>query len=306
MNDRHQQIRLIEALLFASAEPLDELALKARLPEGADVAALVGELAQLYANRGVHVVQVGKKWALRTAPDLAAFLRTEQAVERKLNRATVETLAVIAYHQPITRPEIEEIRGVSLSRGTLDVLLESGWVKPGRRKEGPGRPVTWVTTEGFLDHFGLANVKDLPGIEELKAAGLLDKRPAIAAYGATLTEAQLADQEAEREAALEDAEGLELSLEEIELAAEEAGAEPTGETGERPEGEEGGEADGADSMGEAKAMAAQAPQGRLGGPPEGTTALAGGAAADRGSSANEPRYEGSAEISIRVRARSPR
>jgi len=235
MNDRHQQIRLIEALLFASAEPLDEAMLKARLPDGVDVAALVEELAQLYANRGVHVVQVGKKWAFRTAPDLAAFLKTEQTVARKLNRATIETLAVIAYHQPITRPEIEEIRGVSLSRGTLDVLLESGWVKPGRRKEGPGRPVTWVTTEGFLDHFGLAGIKDLPGIEELKAAGLLDKRPAIAAYGATLTEQQLADQEAEREAALEEAERLELSLEEIELAAEDAGDEPAGEPAETQE-----------------------------------------------------------------------
>ena len=225
MNDRHQQLRLVEALLFASAEPLDEAMFKARLPEDVDIPALIHELSQLYANRGVHVVQIGKKWAFRTAPDLAAFLKTEQAVQRKLNRATVETLAVIAYHQPVTRPEIEEIRGVSLSKGTLDVLLEAGWVKPGKRKEGPGRPVTWVTTEAFLDHFGLASVKDLPGVEELKAAGLLDKRPAIAAYGATFTEEQMAAQEAEREAALEEAERLELSLEEIELAAEEATAE---------------------------------------------------------------------------------
>lgn len=220
MNDRHQQLRLIEALLFASAEPLDEETLKARLPEDADLPALVAELAQLYANRGVHVVEVGKKWAMRTAPDLAAFLRTEKAVPRKLNRAAVETLAVVAYHQPITRPEIEEIRGVSLSPGTLDVLLEAGWVKPGRRKEGPGRPLTWVTTEAFLDHFGLASAKDLPGIEELKAAGLLDKRPAISAYGAALTDDQLAEREAERESELEDAEADELALDELELGGD--------------------------------------------------------------------------------------
>jgi segregation and condensation protein B len=221
MNDRHQQLRLVEALLFASAEPMDEAALKARLPEDADLAGLLQELGQLYANRGVQLVQVGKRWAFRTAPELAAYLRTEQAVPKKLNRAGVETLAVIAYHQPITRPEIEEIRGVSLSRGTLDVLLEAGWIKPGKRKEGPGRPVTWVTTETFLDHFGLASIKDLPGIEELKAAGLLDKRPAIAAYGAALTEEQAAEQEAAREAELEEAEEAELSLEELELDEEE-------------------------------------------------------------------------------------
>src|SRR5579883_3021467 len=197
MNDRQQQLRLVEALLFASAEPLDEEAFASRLPEGADVPGLIAELAQLYANRGVHLVAVGRKWAFRTAPDLAAYLRTEKVVPRKFNRATVETLAVIAYHQPVTRPEIEEIRGVSLSKGTLDVLLEAGWIKPGRRKEGPGRPLTWVTTEAFLDHFGLASVKDLPGIEELKAAGLLDKRPAIAAYGAAMTEDQLAEAETE-------------------------------------------------------------------------------------------------------------
>jgi len=205
MSDRHQQLRLIEALLFASAEPLGEEFLKAHLPPDADVPALVAELAALYANRGVHVVAVGKKWAIRTAPDLAAALRTELTVPRKLNRATVETLAIIAYHQPITRPEIEEIRGVSLSRGTLETLLEAGWIKPGRRREGPGRPLTWVTTEAFLDHFGLANTKDLPGIEELRAAGLLDKRPAISAYGAAITEEQIAAEEAEREEALEEA-----------------------------------------------------------------------------------------------------
>jgi segregation and condensation protein B len=228
----HQQVRLVEALLFASAEPLDEASLKAHLPEDADVPALIAEVAQLYANRGVHVVQIGKKWAMRTAPDLAAHLRTERAVPRKLNKATVEVLAVIAYHQPITRPEIEEIRGVSLSRGTLDSLLEAGWIKPGRRKEGPGRPVTWVTTEAFLDHFGLANVRDLPGVEELKAAGLLDKRPAISAYGAVIADSEPVKEESGHE---EDAgETDELSLEELDL-------EETDATSMAPEPDEGTE-----------------------------------------------------------------
>jgi len=247
MNDRHQQLRLIEALLFAAAEPLGEDMLKAHLPEDADIAALVAELAQLYANRGVHVMQVGKKWAIRTAPDLAAALRSEEAVPKKLSRATVETLAIIAYHQPITRPEIEEIRGVSLSRGTLDVLLEAAWIKPGRRKEGPGRPVTWVTTEAFLDHFGLASTKDLPGIEELRAAGLLDKRPAISAYGAALTEDQIATEEVERERALEEAESREESLEEADLGEEEVARERSGDgvAGARDGEEEPPEAEGA-------------------------------------------------------------
>ena len=223
MSERHQQLRLIEALLFASAEPIGEEFLRAHLPADADVAQLVAELTALYANRGVHVVEVGKKWAMRTAPDLAAALRTELTVPRKLNRATVETLAIIAYHQPITRPEIEEIRGVSLSRGTLDALLEAGWIRPGRRREGPGRPLTWVTTDSFLDHFGLANSKDLPGIEELRAAGLLDKRPAISAYGAALTDEQFAAEEAEREEALEDAESRVESL--VDFAEEDEPAE---------------------------------------------------------------------------------
>jgi segregation and condensation protein B len=217
MTDRQQQLRMIEALLFASAEPLDEADLRDHLPEGADLPALIRELGELYANRGVHLVQVGKRWAFRTAPDLAAALRTEKSVPRKLNRPAIETLAIVAYHQPITRPEIEEIRGVSLSPGTLDVLVEAGWVKPGRRKNTPGRPLTWVTTDAFLDHFGLSNVKDLPGIDELRAAGLLDKRPAIAAYGAMLGEDQLAEQEDARDAELEEAAAAEeLDLDPLE------------------------------------------------------------------------------------------
>ena len=211
MRDRHEQLRLVEALLFASAEPVDAAALKSRLPEDADVPALVAELGQLYANRGVNLVEVGGKWAFRTAPDLATLLRTEQVVPRKLSRVAVEALAVIAYHQPITRTEIEEIRGVSLSRGTLDTLLEAGWIKPGRRRQTPGRPVTWVTTETFLDQFGLAAIKDLPGVEELKAAGLIDKRPAIAAYGAV---AALGDEGGEGEAPQGNLDSEEASLEE--------------------------------------------------------------------------------------------
>lgn len=227
-NDRHQQLRLVEALLFASAEPLDAATLGSRLPEGTDVPALVAELAQLYSNRGVNLVPVGDKWAFRTAPDLGQVLRSEQVVPRKLSRVAVETLGVIAYHQPVTRTEIEEIRGVSLNRGTLDSLLEAGWIKPGRRRNTPGRPVTWVTTESFLDQFGLASVKDLPGAEELKAAGLLDKRPAIAAYGSARSVVDLAEAEAEGEEPLEgDEANLEEALAELDPgAAEEAESEP--------------------------------------------------------------------------------
>ena len=177
-----QQLRLIEALLFASAEPLDERSLAERLPEGADLEQILGELQAQYAERGVNLVQRGGKWAFRTAPDLAAALTVEQNVGRKLSRAAVETLSIIAYHQPCTRAEIEEIRGVALSRGTLDVLFEAGWIRPRGRKRTPGKPMLWGTTESFLDHFGLLATDDLPGIEELKAAGLLDSRPGLSSY----------------------------------------------------------------------------------------------------------------------------
>lgn len=177
-----QHLRLIEAVLFASAEPVDERSLAARLPEDADVEAILLELQAIYAERGVNLVRRDGRWAFRTAPDLAASLAVEVAVERKLSRAAVETLAIIAYHQPVTRAEIEEIRGVALSRGTLDVLFEAGWVRPRGRKRTPGRPVLWATTEAFLDHFGLTALDDLPGLDDLKAAGLLDARPALASY----------------------------------------------------------------------------------------------------------------------------
>lgn len=180
--DRQAQgMRLLEALLFASAEPLPEALLAARLGEGINAAALLAELRRQYHGRGVNLVRVGGGWAFRTAEDLAPLLRREEEVGRKLSRAAVETLAIIAYHQPVTRGEIEQIRGVATSKGTLDILLELGWIRPGKRRETPGRPLTWVTTEGFLDHFGLDGLRDLPGLEDLRAAGLLDSRPSL--YG---------------------------------------------------------------------------------------------------------------------------
>jgi segregation and condensation protein B len=174
---RADQLRLVEALLFASTAPLDEAHLAQRLPEGSDVAGLVAELAEHYSARGVNIVRIAGGWTLRTASDLGPRLKLELTVTRKLSRAAIETLAIVAYHQPVTRGEIEEIRGVIVSSGTLDVLMEAGWIAPKGRRETPGRPVTWVTTEQFLKHFGLADRNDLPGIEELKAAGLVGVRP---------------------------------------------------------------------------------------------------------------------------------
>jgi segregation and condensation protein B len=174
------KIRLLEALLFASTEPVSVRDLARHLPEGSDTSALLGELAALYANRGVNLVRIDKCWAFRTAPDLAEELKIEKTVRRKLSRAGLETMAIIAYHQPVTRAEIEEIRGVQISKGTLDTLLELGWVEPKGRREVPGRPLIWGTTMGFLDHFGLESCKDLPGVEELKASGLLDSRVSLA------------------------------------------------------------------------------------------------------------------------------
>ena len=177
-----RHLRLLEAILFASAEPISERALAHRLPEGVDLDGLLKELQQAYAERGVNLVRAGRSWAFRTAPELAQQLNMEVKVPRKLSRAAVETLAIVAYHQPVTRAEIEEVRGVGLSRGTLDVLLEAGWIRPKGRRRTPGRPMTWGTTDDFLDQFGLEDVGDLPGMEELKAAGLLDSGPAISAY----------------------------------------------------------------------------------------------------------------------------
>ena len=177
MSDDPQLIRMAEALLFAAVEPLDEASLLARLPEDTDVPALMAELTDLYAERGIVLHQVAGGWAFRTAPDMAFLMEREKTVQRRLSRAAVETLSIIAYHQPITRAEIEEVRGVSISKGTLDVLMESGWVRLRGRKQTPGRPLTYGTTSEFLDHFGLQDIDDLPGVEELKSAGLLSAEP---------------------------------------------------------------------------------------------------------------------------------
>jgi len=178
-------LRLVEALLFASADPVTPDALARHLPEGTDLAALLDRLQSDYEGRGINLVHVGRRWAFRTSEDLAGRLKIETESLRKLSRAAIETLAIVAYHQPVTRGEIEEIRGVALSRGTLDTLLEASWVQPKGRRRTPGRPVTWGTTDAFLDHFGLEHLDALPGLAELKAAGLLDTRPAIAALNAS-------------------------------------------------------------------------------------------------------------------------
>jgi segregation and condensation protein B len=173
---RPEELRLLEAMLFASAEPLAEKDLAARLPEGVDVNAALLRLQEDYAARGVNLVRVNGKWTFRTAGDLSWLLSKESVETRKLSRAAIETLAIIAYHQPVTRTEIEEIRGVSTSKGSIDVLLQTGWIKPRGRRKAPGRPVTYGTTEAFLSHFGLDAVGDLPGLDELKGSGLLDGR----------------------------------------------------------------------------------------------------------------------------------
>lgn len=171
-----EQERMVEAILFASAEPVSLREMEERMPHGSDPAEALAYLRRRYEGRGVRVVKVGEAWALRTAPDLSFLLQKEVVEQRKLSRAAVETLAIIAYHQPVTRAEIEEIRGVAVSRGTIDQLLEMDWIRFGRRRMTPGRPVTFVVTQGFLDHFGLESARDLPGLKELRAAGLLDNR----------------------------------------------------------------------------------------------------------------------------------
>jgi len=172
--DRREKLRILEALLFAAAEPLDEASLAKHLGAKDDVVQLLEELQTLYAGRGVNLVRVAGKWAFRTAEDLSFLLEHYAVEQRKLSRAALETLAIIAYHQPVTRAEIEEIRGVSISKGSLDVLLEIGWVRLRGRRRAPGRPVTYGTTEAFLEHFGFDSIRDLPGLSELKGAGLLD------------------------------------------------------------------------------------------------------------------------------------
>ena len=172
--ERAEELRILEALLFAAEEPLDEKTLAARLPTGIDLRALLTQLQKEYASRGVNLVRVAGKWTLRTASDLAWLLTREAVVSRKLSRAAIETLSIVAYHQPVTRAEVEEIRGVTTSKGTLDVLLETGWIRLRGRRKAPGRPVTYGTTEAFLSHFGLEALTDLPGLDELKGAGLIE------------------------------------------------------------------------------------------------------------------------------------
>ena len=172
-----EQERMIEAILFASAEPVTVRELEARMPHGCDAAEAIVHLRKRYEGRGVNLSKVGDAWTMRTSPDLGYLMQKETVETRKLSRAAIETLAIIAYHQPVTRAEIEEIRGVSVSRGTVDQLLEMEWIRFGRRKMTPGRPVTFVVTQNFLGHFGLETARDLPGLKELRSAGLLENRP---------------------------------------------------------------------------------------------------------------------------------
>lgn len=209
MSINKDHVRLLEALLFASAAPLSTKDLHDRMPEGSDVGGGLMELQKHYEGRGVHLVEMDGQWAFRTAADLGESLQLERDVQRKLSRAAMETLAIIAYHQPVTRAEIENIRGVATHRGTLDVLMEAGWVKPGRRRQTPGRPLTWVTATAFLDQFSLESIMDLPGMDDLKASGLLDRRPAIEAIPSAEDDL-FAGQEDE-----EDVEEAEEELEEI-------------------------------------------------------------------------------------------
>jgi segregation and condensation protein B len=189
--DRKRNLRIVEAVIFAAAEPVSTEALAERLPEGIDIDSLLREVQQIYANRGVNLVQVAGRWTFRTAEDLGFLLSREVRDQRKLSRPALETLAIVAYHQPVTRAEIEEVRGISTTKGTLDVLLETGWVKMRGRRKTPGRPITYGTTEAFLTHFGLNALTDLPGTEELRGAGLLDPGlagPPMPRIGDELTE----------------------------------------------------------------------------------------------------------------------
>jgi segregation and condensation protein B len=191
-----ESLRIAEALVFAAPEPLDEATIASRLPDGVDVAAVMAELQRTYAGRGVNLVRVARKWTFRTAVDLAWLLSREDREQKKLSRAAIETLAIIAYHQPVTRADIEDIRGVAVSKGALDVLMEAGWVRMRGRRRAPGRPITYGTNQEFLIHFGLDSIGDLPGLDELKGAGLFDgKLPAGFGVPAPNDETGLAEDE---------------------------------------------------------------------------------------------------------------
>ena len=196
-------LRLIEALLFASKDPVPATVLAAQIPEGEDVGEILETLQSHYSNRGIVLENAGNAWAFRTASDLAGDLAIQRVASRRLSRAAMETMAIIAYHQPVTRAEIEDIRGVAVAKGTVDTLLEAGWIKPRGRKQTPGRPLMWRTTDAFLDHFGLSTVKELPGMDELKAAGLLDKREGLASLP---TSEEDNEDETETELEMEDGE----------------------------------------------------------------------------------------------------
>jgi segregation and condensation protein B len=173
---RPDDVRVAEAMVFAAAEPLETSTIAARLPDGCDVDAVMSELQRQYAERGVNLARFGGRWMFRTAPDLAWLLGREDPEKRKLSRAAIETLAIVAYHQPVTRADIEDIRGVAVSKGALDVLMEAGWVRMRGRRKAPGRPITYGTTPAFLIHFGLDSIGDLPGLDELEGAGLFDMK----------------------------------------------------------------------------------------------------------------------------------
>lgn len=217
--------RIAEALLFAASEPLDEAEIARRLPDGADTQAVLQRLREDYAQRGVHLTRAGRKWFFRTAADLGWVLAREQVEQKKLSRAALETLAIVAYHQPVTRAEIEDIRGVAISKGTLDVLLDTGWIRLRGRRRAPGRPITYGTTDAFLMHFGLEQIGDLPGLEELKGAGLFEGRlPKGFGVPQPSDDATLKDDEEPLEA--EEANALELEfLDEPEQAEEPEGGE---------------------------------------------------------------------------------
>jgi segregation and condensation protein B len=222
--ETEEALRLLEAVLFAAGEPLDEEALKKRLPAGADVRKLIAELAQTYSGRGVNLIKVAGKWAIHTAADLGPLLAKHVGEPKKLSRAAVETLAIVAYHQPVTRAEIEEIRGVTISRGTLDLLIETGWVRLRGRRRTLGRPVTYGTTEDFLVHFGFESIDDLPGLEELKGAGFLEGRlPAGFSMPMPNDDAALREDEEPLES---DPLGHSLAPEPEEEPSEDAGEEP--------------------------------------------------------------------------------
>src|ERR1043166_1262065 len=194
-----QAKRLCEAMIFASTVPVTNEMLEEKLGKGAAVSQLMEELAAEYKGRGVELAQIAGGWMFRTAPDLAGKLSISIEARRKLPRVTAETLAIIAYHQPVTRAEIESIRGVATARETLDALMELGWVRPGKRRETPGRPLTWITTDQFLRHFGLGSLKDLPGVQELREAGLLDARPVLSTFTSADAEDAAATPEEEAE-----------------------------------------------------------------------------------------------------------